>query len=72
MLRYGEEENEGPTVCVEHLRFVPCRPCGPHPHIERWSRSSEDVIAVRAHQSPGRDVGIEQTRYEYVKDEGHV
>jgi hypothetical protein len=40
-------DDEALTVCVTHLRFVPCRKDGEH----RTSQHPDAVAAVRAHQA---------------------
>lgn len=43
--------DDGPTVCPEHLRFVPCRRC--EPGQEKFSTDSADVDRTRRFQSGG-------------------
>ena len=50
-----EEEDDYPTVCIEHKRFVPCRACG-REMAQRMSSKPEDVEMVRRYQERENDV----------------
>lgn len=48
---YGSEDENDLIVCVEHKRFIPCRPCMyGEPAKMPYSSNPLDVNLVRIHQ----------------------
>lgn len=50
------EWDDLPTVCITHLRFVPCRGTQWREHACQLSTHPDAVTAVRSYQSGGCDV----------------
>lgn len=44
------------TVCLRHLRFIPCRRCGgDDSDIDYWSSADEDVATVQEYHQRHRE-----------------
>lgn len=52
-----EDDGTETTVCMEHLRFIPCRHCD-EPTIEFWSTDPDIIRVVAAYQEGKLELAV--------------